>query len=519
MKFHLLNHYPSIFDQYHNSILLIHDNWDDWFTYETQCCVHYINHIGKPVYIGEVKIGQTNMVEKQRTADYPQTFNRLPDDCFSLGQSEEYYDNIKTYLTEEDRIGYYSAMRDIAFDLELYKQTKRLNVTKISLMRAITDYMVKQQFHRIAIGNARLTSYDIEYTYPSTNTDTPAKLYFHVEPDSYPPTNIHVIIGRNNVGKTYLIKHLVAAAYDNDSNTKENGLLRTTNVNTGRLVNAKTQAFANILCVSFSPFDNYDEILQLHKSKEKDMPFSFIGLNLNEGQSFSKKFVESLARCQCSKRKIRLLTNALNILETDPVFSQSKLQYMINLRCNNDTAVGESIENQKEVERIFERLSSGHQVIMISLIQLVEHITERTLVILDEPENHLHPPLLAAFIRALSDLLINQNGVAIIATHSPVILQEVPKSCVWKINRSGYEVAAGRLEIESFGATIGSLTHEVFGLEVNNSGFHKMLIDEVSRGLEYDDILRKFSGELGDEAKSLLRTLIFERSVKYEESE
>lgn len=61
---------------------------------------------------------------------------------------------------------------------------------------------------------------------------------------------------------------------------------------------------------------------------------------------------------------------------------------------------------------------------------------------LDEPESHLHPPLLSAFIRSLSELLILRNGVAIIATHSPVILQEVPKRCAWILNRSGISAKA-----------------------------------------------------------------------------
>lgn len=47
---------------------------------------------------------------------------------------------------------------------------------------------------------------------------------------------------------------------------------------------------------------------------------------------------------------------------------------------------------------------------------------------MDEPEEHLHPPLVAAFIRALSNLLTYRNGVGIVATHSPVIVQEVPKN-------------------------------------------------------------------------------------------
>ena len=98
--------------------------------------------------------------------------------------------------------------------------------------------------------------------------------------------------------------------------------------------------------------------------------------------------------------------------------------------------------------------------------------------------------------------------MAIVATHSPVVLQEVPRSCVWKINRSGNEVTTSRLDIESFGATIGALTREVFGLEVRKSGFHKMLEEEVKKGKSYNEILDDFNNELGDEARALLSTLL-----------
>jgi predicted ATP-dependent endonuclease of OLD family len=88
-------------------------------------------------------------------------------------------------------------------------------------------------------------------------------------------------------------------------------------------------------------------------------------------------------------------------------------------------------------------------------------VEERTLVLMDEPEAHLHPPLLAALIRAVSDLLINRNGVAVVATHSPVVLQEVPRSCVWKLRRHGGGAVVERPEIETFAENIGRLTHEV----------------------------------------------------------
>ena len=111
--------------------------------------------------------------------------------------------------------------------------------------------------------------------------------------------------------------------------------------------------------------------------------------------------------------------------------------------------------------KLFGNLSSGHKIVLLTITRLVETVEERTLVLLDEPEAHLHPPLLSAFVRALSDLLVNRNGVAIIATHSPVVLQEVPASCAWKIRRTGQAFPAERPDIETFGENVGVLTREV----------------------------------------------------------
>lgn len=130
---------------------------------------------------------------------------------------------------------------------------------------------------------------------------------------------------------------------------------------------------------------------------------------------------------------------------------------------------------------------------------------------MDEPESHLHPPLLSALIRALSELLLDRNGVAIVATHSPVVLQEIPASCVWKIHRSHLVAAAQRPTVETFGENVGILTREVFGLEVASSGFHTLLAAEAAEGHSFDAILRKFGGRLGLEAQAILRALIAER--------
>ena len=82
-------------------------------------------------------------------------------------------------------------------------------------------------------------------------------------------------------------------------------------------------------------------------------------------------------------------------LETDPVFERSNIKELLpSDETNSNKKTIE--ETKKNAETLFSKLSSGHQVIVLTLVQLIEKITERTLVILDEPENHLHPPLLFA---------------------------------------------------------------------------------------------------------------------------
>lgn len=143
--------------------------------------------------------------------------------------------------------------------------------------------------------------------------------------------------------------------------------------------------------------------------------------------------------------------------------------------------------------------------------RLIETVEEKTLVLIDEPEAHLHPPLLSAFVRSLSDLLVQRNGVAIIATHSPVVLQETPRSCVWILGRSGWVVRADRPQSETFGENVGVLTREVFALEVNDSGFYALLSSVVAGGASYEAVLLQFGNQLGAEARAIVRALIAHR--------
>lgn len=493
------------------------DNWDDWFTYSTMYYVQYVDTEENVYDIGSIKIGEYNMKEGQRRPSIPLCFEFLDNKFFSVGQSTEYYENLKL-LDAEIREMVLADLNDMAFNLDIYAKCKTEDVTKVSLMRELTETTIRNQFHRMAHGGARLTRYEFGFEFPSIikygeksfEVENPAKLTFHVIPESNPPTNIHVIIGRNGVGKTFLIKNMINSALKREDCQETGHFFEPTN---GRDVIARS-LFANLICIGFSAFDNLS--LLVKENLKYELPYVFIGLddnsNMDSDFRFEKlkmQFSESLLNCFTSKRKRELWHRTMEILNYDNFFAESGIT---EIDFEKDSSRFKKISKGR-----FEPLSSGHKIILLTITRLVEVVEEKSFIIFDEPETHLYPPLLSAFIRALSYILIENNGVALITTHSPIIIQEVPSGCVWKMHRTRSIVNLERPIQETFGTNINSLIREIFGLEVEKSGFHQML-KEAAKNNEYsmEAVMECFNHELGDEAKAILRLLIaLKEQAKY----
>lgn len=93
----------------------------------------------------------------------------------------------------------------------------------------------------------------------------------------------------------------------------------------------------------------------------------------------------------------------------------------------------------------------------------------------------------------------------------------MPKSSVWMLRRQQLELVAERPVRETFGENVGLLTHDVFGLEASDSGFHSILNKEVEKGLSYEKILKLYDNQFGLEARGLLNALIFNRDNEEQE--
>ena len=486
-----------------NSAYLVVDEWDDWFKYSTMYSLFYVEDAGSVHRIGSVKIGQFGMTTAQRRAAINENFDELDERFFSLGQDEGYYENLNK-LGDSTRDRILTGLKDVAFYPELFKRSLDEDVTGESLLRSVTRATVTGQFSRLARGGAKLSQYEFTYVAPAVANSESVSLAFSVQPGSEPPTNVHVLIGRNGVGKTHLLNLMTRALVEENASESD----------VGKFVwssgDERESIFANLVSVTFSAFDPF-EPLPNRQNKATGVQYAYVGLKQIEktegGKSLTKspallsrEFGISVRACLQGARLGRW-RQALEMLETDPIFRDADVAGL----AQDD---GEDGDSKEKAVELFGKLSSGHKIVLLTITRLVETVEERTLVLLDEPEAHLHPPLLSAFVRSLSDLLINRNGVAIIATHSPVVLQEVPRSCAWKIRRSGREVIAERPEVETFGENLGILTREVFGLEVTHSGFHRILQNTVDANVSFEFAVNKFEGQLGAEAKAILRSMI-----------
>lgn len=480
------------YEKQKNTVFLIRDNWDDYH-YKTSFYLYYCDNNGVNHFVGGTKIGYKGMTKGRVFDSIPKHFNKLNEVYFSLGADEEFYDNLNK-IGKFIRIAVLEAINDIAYNLAFLKKYIDEDVMRISILRSVSLFTVEHQFHRMAHGGVRLTKFCFSYLIKNSGTDKETKIVIDVDPESSPPSNVHVLIGRNGIGKTYLIKNLIKSIR---YGTHEYGVFEY--LDEGKRSNEMSE-FANILCIAFSPFDDFSDL----ENGEAQTPYTYIGLNKHSEnllQTIEDQFVDAFSECRINERKRSIWKKSIDTLKSDPAFSEENVDAWLN---NKDEKFDEN-----RIRKQFSKLSSGHKVVLLIVTCCVNKIEERSIVFIDEPENHLHPPLLSALIRSISDLLTEKNGVAIISTHSPIVLQEVPQKCVWKLRRHDKNIIADRLEIESFGSGIGTLTNEVFGLEITNTGFHNLVQKYAEEpNSSFESIMFSLKGQLGNEAQLLLRTLI-----------
>ena len=497
-----------------NTVYLRIDHWND-YSFTTMFRVFAFDENGLKHDLSDIKIGFVGQTKSTATYEtLGESFELLPEGYFSLGQGVDYYKKLATDFSAEWREHFLNCLRDVVSSDEALELAENEDVFQTSHLRGVKLSDIRDQFVSVLTGEVLLTDFDFGFDLPASDMFAGFDLHFQVKANSLPSTNMHALIGRNGVGKTTYLNAMVKAV---SPHTEIDAFFHTTSPIFGQMKMDAGSYFGSLVSVAFSAFDPFDQP-PAATGQEGGLLYSYIGLTdyseVDENPSRKKlkteemlhdEFAEALEVCFADKdRKIRW-EQAVSTLESDDNFADMGLLALIELS-------GDDLRERALF--LIGKMSSGHTIVILIITLLVARVNEKTLVLFDEPESHLQPPLLSALIRSLGQLLRARNAVAIIATHSPVVLQEIPKSCVWKVFRSKLASEKMRPDTETFGENVGTLTRDVFKLDVAKSGFHTVLADLVKAGGTYEQILKKLGDNLGYEARGILKAMVANRNER-----
>lgn len=497
---------------------LVPDNWDDFGQFATWFDLWYVDENSNDHKIGGTKIGQYGMGQGHRAGEtdstslirsptLPNHFSALsPDQFFSVGQDNSFYENLKK-LPAVTRVSILQGLCDFAYDLSLLERALSETVTTRSLLRSVTKETVRGQYARLAQG--RHIDFSYGFTFREQLSSSVFNLNFDVRPGTRPPTNMHVLIGENGVGKTTVLQRMTAALTDGITSAANGYRFTFEAIDDDNLIE-----FSQLVSVAFSAFDPF--VPPPNPAEYGETRYDYIGLKkLDRGGNYSTKTSEDLARdfyeslmiCARGQRleRWRRITNILQ----ENFFASTRVRELFIWEENFGVS---DVDLESHTIKIFDEMSSGHKIVLLTLTRLVELVAESTIVLIDEPESHLHPPFLSSFLRAITELVNERNGVAIVATHSPVVLQEVPRSCVWRLVRFGDHKTAFRPNFETFAENVGILTNDIFSLESVESGYKKLIKDSINQSSTYESVQKTFNYQIGAEGRAFIRTILPRKS-------
>ena len=493
------------------------DDWDDR-SYHTLYHLYYRPRLDEPsvvTYIGGVKILKRGQTIGPRLIKKP--FAELGKGWVSVGTSLDYYERLNE-LPSARRKRIMNALQDAVAIPGLVDEFKDEEGWKLSVFRDTPDWEDFIRDARILYeGNFKALVGMEEFSFLPAGATRPIKFNFEApKPLGYSgsyrligpsrkrvllPERIIVLVGRNGSGKSTVLSRLshVAYASPHERDKEEFAAM-------GEIA-PKAIGFMRVITISYSAFDSFAvpglaarDLSQIINDIESgDSRFVFCGLRnvveevrcdleklraeaeshpdsqpsdismerrsstkLKSIDELADEFVTLLGIIKKNNRS-KLFKLAVDSLMADPSFRNLKTQ------------LAELTSRSGISRQHFMGWSTGHKIALHVIASLVAHARPQALVLFDEPETHLHPPLMAALMHAVRMILTELNAYCVVATHSPVLLQETLACHVRYVSRNGSELTIKRPKIETYGENIGILTYDSFGLTAASTDYHAAL--------------------------------------------
>jgi energy-coupling factor transporter ATP-binding protein EcfA2 len=327
------------------------------------------------------------------------------------------------------------------------------------------------------------------------------------------PKRIAVVIGKNGVGKSQTLGHIARAALDGTA-------ALTDGTEGGR-------PLINRLLV-FAPTNEAESVFPNDKRKRPRIWYQRHSMNRSRRSrrneylsdlivqvARSTQMVASRSRWEIFTEAVSAITKA-DELQLPTRSTSSAYVPLAVLPQGTEKRVLErfaSIDVKKEPTRVVAGegypLSSGEISFLKFAAQVSLHIENGSLLLLDEPETHLHPNFISRFVSLLDGLLEATGSAAIIATHSAYFVREVFREQVTVLSvDSDNMVRAQRPKLRTFGADVGAISYFVFGEDEPSKLAGEVEQRLLANGALWPQIYEQYKDELSLEMLNGLRAAL-----------
>lgn len=470
------------FGDYKDCLVIYDDRWND-YCYMTTFHVVFCDDTGKCIRIGDVKIYYYDY-DKNRTESYGQAVSgvigdnitQLSEKFCSLGQSLNYYQSLKNNCPD-DYLDILKRLNDIAINQDLRNKFIEEDGVQTSLLRDSSAEKAINEAETLLRTN-QLIEKDVSFSYFAKvpyNTDR-TQLSFNFKKNENLPYRINALIGKNGVGKTQILSKLAESLSGITANISEKEAS----------FKGKRPPVDKVISISYSAFDEFRKRVA-DGNEYRDNSYAYCGIQSEHGtlslEELKHNFIKALK----------------NIKERGRLESwKSIMQELIEKEHIN------LIEQVSDGEIDSIHWSSGQYILLCTMTEVIATIEKESILLFDEPEIHLHPNAIANTLRMLYKLLEEFDSYAIFATHSPLIVQEIPSRCVQILSRIDNILTVRKPELECFGENVTNITNDIFDVNGSESKY-KTILNNLSNKMSFEDVLNVFDGALSFNAMIYLK--------------
>ncbi|PGL47819.1 hypothetical protein CN922_21905 [Bacillus cereus] len=144
--------------------------------------------------------------------------------------------------------------------------------------------------------------------------------------------------------------------------------------------------------------------------------------------------------------------------------------------------------------------SSGELSLFLRLVELADSVTENSIILIDEPETHLHPKWIRNYIAILKSIIGKVNCHVIIATHAPLIVSDIPKESIVMLKKEGHMIQQSEIYEETIGLEYEEVLKRIFQVDTNRGLVLKNYESKILESIEKDDLetVVRLYDQLGD---------------------